>query len=119
MRVGAYYHDIGKLTHPEFFTENKTHYADIDGKTGSGTELPATMSALIIRSHPKDGVEYCKDYNLPEFLHKFVLEHHGTSKIEYFLNKMREERKDETMEGDFRYAGPRPQIKGDGYSYDG
>jgi putative nucleotidyltransferase with HDIG domain len=104
-KVGAYYHDIGKIRHPQFFIENDGY----DEKPHE--ELPATMSALIIRSHPKDGVELCKDYNLPSVLHKFMLEHHGTMKIEYFFRKQQEKTGEQTSETEFRYAGPKPQSR--------
>jgi len=80
-RVGAYYHDIGKINKPTYFVENEM------GKSNRHTELSPTMSQLIIVGHVKDGIEMAKEYKLPVVLRQFIETHHGTTLIEYFYNE--------------------------------
>lgn len=103
-RVGALYHDIGKLNKPEYFAENSPE-ARMKHK-----DLTPEMSTLIISAHPRDGVELGSYYGLPQAVLDFMPEHHGTSCIEYFYFAAKELRgEDAVSEEAFRYPGPRPQ----------
>jgi putative nucleotidyltransferase with HDIG domain len=106
-RVGAYYHDVGKLNKPEYFSENEQLPQSRHG------ELKPSMSALIIVNHVKDGVELAKRHKLPATLINFIKEHHGTSLIYYFYQRALEKVEDEGLlkEEDYRYQGPKPQTK--------
>ncbi|HEX6988940.1 MAG TPA: HDIG domain-containing protein, partial [Bacillota bacterium] len=105
-RVGAYYHDVGKMKRPYFFIENQF------GNVNPHEKIAANLSALIITSHVKDGVELAREYGLPEELIKFIREHHGTTTVEYFYNKaMEDEHAQGVLEENFRYPGPIPQSK--------
>ena len=124
-RVGAYYHDIGKLAKPEYFVENES------GGDSKHNNLSPTMSTLIITAHVKDGLEIGKIEKLPKRLQDFVIQHHGTSVMKYFyrealektsnhVNGNTEEKQGEPEEDNenllldaeaFRYPGPKPQTK--------
>lgn len=107
-RVGAYYHDIGKINKPTYFTENEM------GSANRHKELSPTMSQLVIVGHVKDGIEMAKEYALPAVLRQFIETHHGTTLIEYFYDqakKKRDEKQSEPSESEFRYAGPKPRTK--------
>lgn len=106
-RVGAYYHDIGKISKPEYFSENEM---------GSGSRhenLAPSMSALIISKHVKDGAELAQKYKLNSAIIDLITQHHGDSMISYFYQKAIEKSEDGTVlnEEDFRYPGPKPQTK--------
>jgi cyclic-di-AMP phosphodiesterase PgpH len=103
-RVGALYHDIGKLNKPGYFAENSPE-ARVRHR-----ELTPEMSLLIISAHTRDGVELGRYYGLPEVILDFMPEHHGTSLIEYFYHAAQKVRGEEhVVEEDFRYPGPKPQ----------
>jgi putative nucleotidyltransferase with HDIG domain len=107
-RVGAYYHDIGKLYHPNYFIENQ-----ISRMNPHATLTPA-LSARIIKRHVKDGVVLGREWNLPDEVLDMIAEHHGTTRIEYFYRKALEEAVAigaSVNEADFRYPGPRPKSK--------
>ncbi len=106
-RVGAYYHDIGKMDKPEYFIENQK-----DGRNPH-EKLSPSMSYLILVSHVKRGLEIAQEYNLPKEIQAFISEHHGTNLMEYFYNKAKEKSGEDTevSEVDFRYPGPKPQSK--------
>lgn len=105
-RVGAYYHDIGKAKRPYFFTENQF------GTENPHDKLPPHLSALIIASHVKDGVEMAREHRLPEEIIDFIREHHGDMLISYFYHKATQNGTNEyILEQDFRYEGPRPRTK--------
>lgn len=107
-RVGALYHDIGKMLKPEYFVENQR------AGVNPHDRLKPRMSALIIASHVKEGLEMGKEYNLPEKVLKFIPTHHGTARIEYFYQKAVGETDDEgssVLESEFRYPGPKPDSK--------
>lgn len=105
-RVGAYYHDIGKMDKPDYFVENQK------GGKNPHDKLSPTMSYLILVSHVKRGLEIADEYNLPQEIKAFIAEHHGTSLISYFYNKALEKSEDtDVNEIDFRYPGPKPQSK--------
>tara|TARA_B100000029_G_scaffold324255_1_gene316681 strand:- start:3098 stop:5233 length:2136 start_codon:yes stop_codon:yes gene_type:complete len=103
VRVGAYYHDIGKLTQPEYFIEN-----NISRENSPHDELPAEESAAIIRGHVIGGIELARRYRLPDVIRDFIPQHHGTRLITYFYHKAAGEGTlDQTP---FRYPGPLPQL---------
>lgn len=106
-RVGAYYHDVGKTRAAQYFAENQSGDNPHD-------RLKPRLSALIIRSHVKDGIEMLQGYGLPQEIIDFVPQHHGTSLVEHFYNRARleaQETGDDVLEEDFRYPGPKPQTK--------
>jgi len=107
-RVGALYHDIGKMLKPEYFVENQ--------RTGTNPHdrLKPRMSALIIASHVKEGIEMGKEYNLPQRVLTSIPTHHGTARIEYFYQKAVGRSDDHdapVLESEFRYPGPKPHSK--------
>lgn len=103
-RVGALYHDVGKLNKPAYFAENSTE------ARARHRELNPEMSLLIISAHTRDGVELGRYYGLPEAILDFMPEHHGTSLIEYFYHAAQKLRgEDQVSEESFRYPGPKPQ----------
>ncbi|MDS1029457.1 HDIG domain-containing protein [Bacillota bacterium LX-D] len=110
-RVGAYYHDIGKIRRPYFFIENQINSENPHDK------LTPTLSTLIITSHIKDGLELAKESKLPKVIVDIIAQHHGTNLISFFYNKALENiaadnDKSETVnEEDFRYEGPKPKSK--------
>ncbi|MEX2456305.1 MAG: HDIG domain-containing metalloprotein [Balneolaceae bacterium] len=108
-RVGAMYHDIGKMIKPNYFIENQSDGNEHD-------KLKAKMSALIIKAHVSDGVKKAKKYNLPELIVDFIRTHHGTSLIRFFYDKAQtsSEKEIEIPEEDFRYDGPIPFTKEQG-----
>ncbi len=108
-RVGAMYHDIGKMVKPNYFIENQSDGNEHD-------KLKAKMSALIIKAHVSDGVKKAKKYNLPEVIISFIRTHHGTSLIRFFYDKAQtaSDKEIEIPEDDFRYDGPIPFTKEQG-----
>lgn len=105
-RVGSYYHDIGKLKRPYFFSENQLSGENPHAK------LSPNLSSLIIGAHPKDGVELGKKYRLPEVIIDIAIQHHGTSMISFFYQQALESNcRDEVNADKFRYEGPKPQTK--------
>ncbi len=105
-RVGAYYHDIGKSKRPYFFVDNQF------GAENPHNRLAPTLSAIIIASHVRDGVELAREYRVPEPIVNFIREHHGTTLIRFFYEKALDQDNGEGVEeSDFRYDGPRPQSK--------
>lgn len=106
-RVGAYYHDIGKIEKPEYFSENESTHKSTHEK------LAPSMSALIIQSHVKDGMELAKKYKLKKAIIDFIAQHHGTSMMYYFYQRALEKIDDEERlkEEAFRYHGPKPQSR--------
>lgn len=108
VRVGAYYHDIGKAKNPQYFAENQ--------KAGENPHdrLKPNMSALVIKAHVKDGIEMARQHRLPVVIQDFIAQHHGTSLIRYFYFKAKEQEDpdiQEVEEKDYRYPGPRPQTR--------
>ncbi|MCF6295770.1 MAG: HDIG domain-containing protein [Flavobacteriaceae bacterium] len=104
VRVGALYHDIGKMKNPKYFTENQS--------TGINPhdELSFKESAAIIIGHVIDGIEIAKKHNLPDRVIDFIRTHHGTNLVYYFYNKEKNLESDAKIE-DFKYPGPRPFSK--------
>lgn len=105
-RIGALYHDIGKLAAPEYFVENQQGINPHD-------RLRPQQSAKIITSHVTYGSRLAKEIGLPEKIADFIPQHHGTRTLHYFLRKAQAQAKpNETIdEADFRYPGPKPQFK--------
>ena len=107
-RVGAYYHDIGKINKPTYFVENQM------GLANRHEQLSPAMSQLVIVGHVKDGIEIAKEFGLPAVLRQFIETHHGTTLMEYFYNEARkkqDERQTPVSESEFRYPGPKPRSK--------
>lgn len=105
-RVGAYFHDIGKLKRPYFFSDNQFGGENPHDKTSPN------LSALIIKSHVKDGLEMADKYNLPRAIKDIIQQHQGTGLISFFYKQAVEKNKHgDIKESDFRYDGPKPQTK--------
>ena len=104
-RVGAYFHDIGKIEIPEYFVENQL---SIKSKH---EQLTPTMSALILSSHVKRGRQLGEKEDIPDDVLNFIEEHHGTMVQTYFYNKAMEQGGDSKEIDKFRYPGPKPQIR--------
>jgi putative nucleotidyltransferase with HDIG domain len=102
-RVGAYYHDIGKIAKPQYFVENQAK-----GRNPHDALRPGA-SAQIIRNHVREGLELAAEYKLPRALRAFITEHHGTGTISYFLDKARKGEGPVGNADDFAYPGPLPQ----------
>lgn len=111
VRVGAYFHDIGKMLKPGYFVENQGQ-----GDNRHDSLVPA-MSTLVIIAHVKDGADLARQNRLPEPIIDFIQQHHGTTLVEYFYRQAAEKKKGEDPEGgdvdesSFRYPGPKPQTK--------
>ena len=106
-RVGAYYHDVGKVKRPHYFTEN------VQGDINPHNQLDPHTSAQIIIGHVTDGLELARKYRLPRRIRDFIAEHHGTTLVAFFYRKALEQATDpeEVRERDFRYPGPKPRSK--------
>lgn len=118
-RVGAYYHDIGKLVKPEYFIENQGGLGNPHGN------LAPALSSLVVVSHVKEGMALARAAKVPEEIVNFIPMHHGTSRVEYFYSQAREDAEEEFLknleggdsghtevgEQNFRYPGPRPKSK--------
>jgi len=109
-RVGAYYHDIGKMLKPEYFIENQPPDAN------RHESLIPAMSTLVIIAHVKDGADLARQHKLPEAIIDFIEQHHGTTLVEYFFGRAHQQSESdpngtEVDESTFRYPGPRPQTK--------
>lgn len=109
LRIGAYFHDIGKMLKPNYFIENQ-------GMQGNRHEnlLPA-MSTLIIIAHVKDGADLARQHHLPQPIIDFIEQHHGTTLVEYFYRRANEQSEanpeaGEVQESSYRYPGPKPQT---------
>lgn len=107
-RVGALYHDVGKIVRPLFFVENQTY----SGIENPHEKLTPRSSKMIITSHTKDGLAKAKEYHIPEVICDFIIQHHGDSLASYFYNKaVQEEGIENVTEEQFRYTGPKPNTK--------
>jgi putative nucleotidyltransferase with HDIG domain len=105
VRTGALYHDIGKIANPQYFTENQS------STTSPHEELSYLESAEIIIEHINDGIELAKKYKLPDIVIDFIRTHHGTSRVEYFYRKYKEDHPDTDQFDQFHYPGPKPFSK--------
>ncbi len=107
-RVSAYYHDIGKIRKPLYFIENS------GGQRNKHDKLAPSMSALILTSHVKDGVELAREHKLGAELIDIIQQHHGTALIKFFYDRAKSQT-DADMpqphERDYRYHGPKPQTR--------
>jgi putative nucleotidyltransferase with HDIG domain len=106
-RIGAYYHDVGKIARPYFFKENQIT------KENPHDKITGNLSTLIILSHVKDGLELAKEHNLPKIIQDIIVQHHGTTLVKYFYYTIKNnaENPDEIKEEDYRYQGPIPNTK--------
>lgn len=106
-RVAAYYHDIGKTKRPYFFKENQV------GRENPHDKISANLSALIIISHVKDGLEISREHKIPKIIQDIIQQHHGNSLVKYFYITAKNncERPDQIDENHFRYDGPVPETK--------
>lgn len=111
-RVGAYYHDVGKINKSDYFIENQPA-----GGCNRHLNLSPSVSLLIIIGHVKDGVELAKEYNLPTTLTHFIQQHHGTTLVEFFYHAactqtaQRQPDQPAVAEAQYRYPGPKPRSK--------
>jgi putative nucleotidyltransferase with HDIG domain len=112
VRVGAYFHDIGKMLKPQYFIENVQ-----DAGQNRHAHLAPAMSTLIIIGHVKDGIDLAEQHNLPQAIIDFIEQHHGTTLVEYFYHEAARQaecdpdHKSDAEESSFRYPGPKPQTK--------
>ena len=107
-RVGALYHDIGKIQRPLFFIENQSYF----GVENPHTTLTPRQSKMVITLHTKDGAEIARKYGLPQVIIDFIQQHHGETLAGYFYNKAIEQEGIENVpEWQFRYPGPKPRTK--------
>ena len=110
VRVGAYFHDIGKMFKPGYFIENQGREANRHESL-----LPA-MSTLVIIAHVKDGADLARQNRLPQRIIDFIEQHHGTTLVEYFYRQAAKQSetdpdKESVEEASYRYPGPRPQTR--------
>ncbi len=108
VRVGSYYHDIGKIKRPYFFVENQF------AQENPHEKLNPSLSTLVITYHVKEGADIAREHGLPDKLIEIIEQHHGTDLVRYFYQKATESLQDERetlIEEDFRYEGPKPQSK--------
>lgn len=103
-RVGAIYHDIGKIDQAEYFVENQRGQNPHD-------ELDPRVSAAVLKNHVVQGVERARELRLPTRVIDIIRQHHGRGLIEYFYNKALKTDKDRVVPEDFRYPGPNPQFR--------
>jgi putative nucleotidyltransferase with HDIG domain len=103
LRIGAYYHDVGKLVNPKFFVENL-----FNGKNPHDN-LDPRKSVRIIINHVKNGIKLAQEAGLPEIVLDLIEQHHGTQLMEYFYDKTPKIRRSKLRVNDFRYPGPKPQ----------
>ncbi|MEZ6055794.1 MAG: HDIG domain-containing protein [Planctomycetaceae bacterium] len=112
VRVGAYFHDIGKMLKPQYFIENIAA-----GAESRHEHLAPAMSTLIIIGHVKDGVDLAERHRLPQALIDFIEQHHGTTLVEYFYRVATQQansdpgHEHDAEESAFRYPGPKPQSR--------
>jgi putative nucleotidyltransferase with HDIG domain len=110
VRVGAYFHDIGKMLKPGYFIENQS------AGDNRHEDLVPAMSTLIIIAHVKDGADLARQHHLPSGMIDFIRQHHGTTLVEYFYGRASELSQTDPSGGEvdestFRYPGPKPQTK--------
>jgi putative nucleotidyltransferase with HDIG domain len=108
-RVGAYFHDIGKMFKPNYFIENQ------DASGNCHDTLQPAMSTLVIIAHVKDGADLARQHHLPNRIVDFIEQHHGTTLVEYFYHEatkrsLEDPNREDVSETSFRYPGPKPQT---------
>jgi len=107
-RTGGLYHDIGKLSRPEFFAENQA----VLGLENAHDRLSSSLSALVIISHVKDGLDLAREHRLPPEIAAVIAQHHGTTLVSYFYRQaLSGERPEVVSEEHYRYPGPLPNSK--------
>lgn len=105
-KVGAYYHDIGKISSPDFFVENQL------GMRNKHERLTPLHSARIIMQHVPDGLALAAKHKVPQKIMDFIPMHHGTTMIAFFFDRaLRRRRREDVRQEDYRYAGPKPRSK--------
>jgi len=105
-RVGAYYHDIGKILRPYFFVENQMDEVNVH------EDLDPITSAQIVIAHIKDGLDLAKKYRLPQRIRDIIAQHHGTTMATYFYHQACQASDEQGVrEEEYRYAGPKPQTR--------
>ncbi len=105
VRVAAYYHDLGKMNRPEFFIENQANAENIHDR------ISPSLSALVLASHVKEGVEMAKNVGLPPRVREVIEQHHGTTLMKYFYHRATGGIPNPSLEAQFRYPGPKPQSR--------
>ncbi|HEX6288629.1 MAG TPA: HDIG domain-containing protein [Herpetosiphonaceae bacterium] len=103
-RVGAYYHDVGKILRPYFFTDNQHERSNVHDV------LDPKTSATIIIDHVREGARLAREHGLPQQVVDFIPQHHGTNLVSYFYQRALQEDGDTNIE-EFRYPGPKPQTR--------
>ncbi len=104
-RVGAYYHDIGKIKRPYFFKENQIINDNPHDK------ITPKLSTVIITSHVRDGIDMAKEYKLPEAIRDIIQQHHGDTLVKYFYVMAKNDGEEDIEDSSFRYDGPRPSTR--------
>jgi putative nucleotidyltransferase with HDIG domain len=104
-RVGAYYHDIGKITRPEYFIENQLHISNPHDK------LSPSLSRLAIMAHVRDGEVLARQSGLPQPVVDIIRQHHGTSVLSYFYQKAKQNSSEEVLEEEYRYEEEKPATR--------
>lgn len=105
-RVGAYYHDVGKTKRPHFFIENQMKMEN------PHDNIAPSLSRTIIISHPRDGVEMLREYNIPKAIRDIAEQHHGTTLLKFFYHKaLKQDESGNVTEAEYRYPGPKAQSK--------
>ncbi|MEW5822451.1 MAG: HDIG domain-containing metalloprotein [Cyanobacteriota bacterium] len=108
VRVGAFYHDIGKLKRPSFFIENQSYF----GSENPHNKLNPRLSKMVLTAHTKDGLELSRQYQIPEAIQNIIVEHHGDGVMLYFyMSALESEGPDKVIKDQFRYSGPKPSSK--------
>ncbi|MDR3594618.1 HDIG domain-containing metalloprotein [Clostridium sp.] len=107
VRIASYYHDVGKLERPYFFSENQM------GAENPHDNIPPNLSTMIIKSHVKDGLELAQKYKLPKIIQDIIEQHHGKTLVKYFYYTMKNncESPEEIKKEDYMYEGPIPSTK--------
>jgi putative nucleotidyltransferase with HDIG domain len=105
VRVGTYYHDVGKLRRPAFFVENQQV-----GIENPHDRMTPSLSALTVSAHVRDGLELAREYRLPQVIADFIPQHHGTALLTYFFHEALE-KGEPFEEAAYRYEGPKPQTR--------
>jgi len=104
-RVGAYFHDIGKIMKPEYFSENQGNVGNVHDT------IEPQISTIVLIAHVKDGVDMARQYHLPQPLIDLIEQHHGTSLVSFFYGRATKGGKEGVEENTFRYPGPKPKSK--------
>jgi len=104
-RIGAYYHDIGKMLHPYFFIENQIDHSNVHD------QLDPITSSRILQNHVTDGLELARKYRLPSRIRAFIAEHHGTTKTGFQYARAVQASTEPVDDAPFRYPGPRPHTR--------